>query len=200
MFCGFLNDLSLFLPLQVSDPPKKKEKFLPQLHSAPDGLFRCCPRQSCTRFRSQLSADYYWKAYHICQTQDTANLPLPELSMAGTWASARKSFVTGWFAGFISVCWWSLNIFQMCWPHKPATGCERTSPRLYFSHPSTIASPWDPGWVAPYVLKLGWVPALSLEKTVVAKAAQQKASFAPVKPSLFVPPGSKPARSLLLGS
>lgn len=121
MFCGFLNDLSLFLPLQVSDPPKKKEKFLPQLHSAPDGLFRCCPRQSCTRFRSQLSADYYWKAYHICQTQDTANLPLPELSMAGTWASARKSFVTGWFAGFISVCWWSLNIFQMCWPHKPAT-------------------------------------------------------------------------------
>lgn len=123
-----------------------------------------------------------------------------ELGTAVTWASAHKSAVTGWSAGFIYICWWSLNIFQMCCPHQmpPTTSCERTAPRLHFRHPSTTAICWVPWLGSPRGLEATVDASLEPWQQQGSRAAQQQGSFACAMPYLCVPrAGSLPiSRSL----
>lgn len=106
--------------------------------------------------------------------------------MVVTWASAWKSAMTGWFAGFIYVCWWSLNIFQMCWPHTTATYhrlWKNFSKSVFF--PSLNYCKSLGSWLgSPLHFEARLGASLAPGKGSDGYVAQQQSSFAPVKPSL----------------
>lgn len=74
----FLKSAFFFFFSHLTGPWSSKEEKVPTTarHSARRPS-QTRPRQSCTRFRSELPADHYWKACPITQPQDTAN-PSPE--------------------------------------------------------------------------------------------------------------------------
>lgn len=155
-------EISLFFsPCRSVTLQRKRKKPLPQagflsvrkLDTARDDLFRCCPSQS-TRSDASLPLTVIGK-HTICVRHRTLkSSTATELGTVVTWAAAHKSALTGGLVGFLSVCWWALNMFQMCWPHKTATyhrlGKNRS--KTVFPHPYGNA-PGLPGWVTPEVLK-----------------------------------------------
>lgn len=128
MSCFFMR-FHFFFPLagQWSSKEKRK-KPLPQagflsarkLDTARDDLFRCCPCQS-TRSDASFPLTVMGKHTVCVRHRTLESSTATELGTVVTWAAAHKSALTGGLAGFLSVCWWPLNMFQMCWPHKTAT-------------------------------------------------------------------------------
>ena len=125
----FLWDFTFFFPpCRSVTLQRKKKNPLPQagflsarkLDTARDDLFRCCPCQS-TRFDPSFPPIVIGKHTVCVRHRTLKSSTATELGTVVTWASAHKSAPTGGLAGFTSVCWWALNIFQMCWPHKTAT-------------------------------------------------------------------------------
>lgn len=145
---------NFFKPLQVSDPLKIKEKtptsgsiFICQKTRHGTGRFfsHAGPCQSQTGFLLRFSADYYWKAYHIRQTQDTAGCVRPQSSIQQGPGPQHTS--QPWQAGLEGLsmladspqtCSRCADLIKL----PPTTGCERIALcTTVFSHPSTAATP-----------------------------------------------------------